>query len=65
MTEKNLESVIFNVSKWELFVAEKKLLSKGLNFYLAFEKLAYVEYLVHFELFYVNIRNLEVLPIKT
>ena len=33
-----------------------------MNFCLALKQLNYADYLVHFELFYRNIRNLEVLP---
>ena len=59
--ENDPEKVIFNFSKYELSDAEKKLLAKGLNFCLAPKQLNYADYLVHFELFYRNIRNLEVL----
>ena len=40
---------------------EKKLLVKGLNFCLPPKQLKYADYLVHFELFYRDIRNLEIL----
>ena len=56
------EKVIFNFSNNELPDAVKKLLAKCLNFCLAPKQLSYAECLVHFELFYRNIRNLEVLP---
>ena len=46
---------IFNFSKYELFDCEKRLLAKGLNFSLP------PDYLVNFELFYRNIRNLSIL----
>ena len=59
--ENNPEKVIFNFSKYELFDAEKKLLAKGLDFCPAPKQLNYVDYLVHFDLFYRNICNLEVL----
>ena len=59
--ENDPEKIIFNFSKYELSNAEKKLLAKGLNFCLAPKQLNYADYLVHFELFYRNIRNLEVL----
>ena len=59
--ENNPEKVIFNFCKYELSNAEKELLAKGLNFCLAPKQLNYADYLVHFELFYRNIRNLEVL----
>ena len=55
------EKVIFKFSKYELSDAENKLLAKGLNFCLAPKQLNYADYLKHFELFYRNIRNLEVL----
>ena len=60
-TDNDSEKVIFNCSKYELSDAEKKLLAKGLNFCLTPKQLNYADYLVHFELFYRNIRNLEVL----
>ena len=59
--ENNPEKVIFNFSKYELFDVEKKLLAKGLDFCPAPKQLNYVDYLVHFDLFYRNICNLEVL----
>ena len=51
------EKVIFNFLKYELSDAEKKLLAKDLNFCLAPEQLNYADYLVHFKLFYRNIKN--------
>ena len=59
--ENDPEKIIFNFSKYELSNAEKELLAKGLDFCLAPKQLNYADYLVHFELFYRNIRNLEVL----
>ena len=59
--ENDPEKVIFNFSKYELSDAEKKLFAKGLNFCFAPKQLNYADYLVRFELFYRNIRNLEVL----
>ena len=59
--ENDPEKVIFNFSKYEQSDTEKKLHVKGLNFCLAPKQLSYADYLVHFELFYRNIRNLEVL----
>ena len=59
--ENDPEKVIFNLSKCEIYNAEKKLLAKGLIFCLAPKQLNYADYLVHFELFYRNICNLEVL----
>ena len=51
------KEVIFNFSKYVLSDIEKKLLVKGLNFCLPPKQLKYVDYLVHFELFYRDIRN--------
>ena len=59
--EKNPEKVIFNFSYYKPSDAEKKLLAKGLNICLAPKQLNHVDYLVHFQLFHKNIRNLEVL----
>ena len=59
--ENDPEKIIFNFSKYELSNAEKELLAKGLDFCLAPKQLNYADYLVHFELFYRNIRNLKVL----
>ena len=53
--------VIFNFSKYELSDCEKRLLAKGLNFSLPPKYLDYADYLVNFELFYRNIRNLGIL----
>ena len=55
------EKVIYNFFKYELYDTEKKLLAKGLNFCLVLKQRNYVDYLVHFALFYRNIRNLEIL----
>ena len=60
-TENDPEKVIFNFSKYVLSDIEKKLLAKDLNFCLPPKQLKYAEYLVHFELFYRDIRNLEIL----
>ena len=62
--QSNPEKVIFNFYKYELSHPEKKLFAKGLNFCLAPKQLNYTDYLVHFELFYRNIRNLKVLSNK-
>ena len=59
--EHDPEKVIFNFSKYELSNAEKELLVKDLNFCLAPKQLNYAVCLVHFGLFYRNIRNLEIL----
>ena len=60
-TENDPEKVIFNFSKYVLSDIEKKLLAKGLNFCLPPKQLKYADYLVHFELFYRDICNLEIL----
>ena len=60
-TENNPEKVIFNFSKYVLSNIEKKLVAKGLNFCLLPKQLKYADYLVHFELFYRDICNLEIL----
>ena len=54
--------VLYNFSKCLISDSEKNLLAKGFNFCLAPKQLKYANYLVHFELFYRDIRNLEVLP---
>ena len=50
-----------NFSKYVLSDIEKKLLAKGLNFCLPPKQLKCADYLVHFELLYRDIRNLEIL----
>ena len=50
-----------NPEKVILSDTEKKLLAKGLNFCLPPKQLKYADYLVHFELFYRDIRNLEIM----
>ena len=59
--EKDPEKAIFNFSKYVLSDTEKKLLVKSLNFCLPPKQLKYTDYLVYFELFYRDIRNLEIL----
>ena len=61
-TEKDPEKVIFNFSKYVLSDIEKKLLANDLNFCLPPKQLKYANYLVHFELFYRGIGNLEIFP---
>ena len=63
-TENDPEKVIFNFSKYALSNIEKKLLVKGLNFCLPPKQLKYANYLVHFELLYRDIHNLEILSNK-
>ena len=53
--------VIFNFSKYKLSDCEKRLLAKGLNFSLSHKYLDYADYLVNFDLFNRNIRNLGIL----
>ena len=57
----NPEKVIFNFSKYVLSDCEKSLFNKGLNFSIPCKKLDYADYLVQFELFFRDIRNLEIL----
>ena len=57
----NPEKVIFNFSKYVLSDCEKSLLIKGLNFSMPCKKLGYVDYLQQFELFFKDIRNLQIL----
>ena len=60
-TENNPEKVIFRFTKYIHSNIEKKLLAKGWNFCLPPKQLNYADYLTHFELFYRQIRNLEIL----
>ena len=60
-TENDPEPVIFNFSMYVLSNIGKKLLVKGLNFCLPPKQPKYANYLVHFELFYKDISNLEIL----
>ena len=55
------KNAIFNFSKHVLSDCEKSLLIKGLNFSIPCKKLDYADYLVHFELFFRDIRNLDIL----
>ena len=59
--ENDLEKVIFNFSKHVLSDIERKLFAKCLNLCLPPRQLKYADYLVHFELFYRDIRNLAIL----
>ena len=59
--ENDPEKGFFNFSKYVLSNTEKKLLVKGLNFCLPPKQLKYADYLVHFELFYRDMCNLEIL----
>ena len=60
-TENDLEKVNFTFSKYLLSDIEKKLLAKGLNFCLPPKQLKFADCLLHFELFYRNSRNLDIL----
>ena len=55
------KKLFFNFSKYVLSDIEKKLLAKGLNFCLPPKQLKYADYLVQFELFFRDIRSLEIL----
>ena len=55
--EKNF---FFNYSNYGLSEVQKSLLLKGLNFSIEPKKLNHADYLVNFELFYRDIRNLQV-----
>ena len=59
--ENDPEKVIFYFSKYVLSDTEKNPLAKDLNFRLLPKQFKYADYLVHFELFYRYIRNLEIL----
>ena len=58
------EKIIFNYSSYVLSEAEKSLLQKGLNFSIPPKKFNHADYLVNFELFYRDIRNLQVLSTR-
>ena len=58
---KGPSKVSFNFSKYGLSDCEERLLAKGLNFSLPPKYLDYADYLINFELFYKNIRNLGIL----
>ena len=57
----NLEKVIFNFSKYVLSDCEESVLAKGSNFSIPCKKLDYANYLVHSELFFRDICNLDML----
>ena len=59
--ENNLEKVILNFFKYVLSDMEKKILAKSLNFCLPPKQHKYADYLVNFESFYRDIRNLEIM----
>ena len=52
---------MLNFCKYVIPDIEKKLLAKGLNFCLPPKQLKYADHSVHFELFYRDICNLEIL----
>ena len=60
-TENDHKKVIFNFSKYVLSNIEEKLLAKELNFCIPYKKLKYANSFTHFELFYRDIYNLEIL----
>ena len=57
----NLEKVVFKFSKYILLDCKKSLLTKSLNFSILCKNLDCVDYLVNFELFVRDIRNLDIL----
>ena len=57
----NPEKIIFNYSSYVLSEVGKSFLWKGLNYSIPPKKLNNTDYLVNFELFYGDIRNLQVL----
>ena len=57
----NPDEIIFNYSRSSVSDVEKSLLVRGLRFSLPPKKLNYADYLNNSELFYRNIRNLDVL----
>ena len=57
----NPEKAIFNFSKYVLLDCEKFLLTNGLNFSIPCKKLDYVDYLVQLELYFRDLRNLDIL----
>ena len=54
------EKVIFSFPKHVLSDCEKSLLTKDLNFSIPCKKLDYADYLVHFQLFFRDTRNLDI-----
>ena len=56
------KNLLLNFCKYALSNIEKKLLSKGLNFCLPTKELKHANYLVIFEWFYRDFRNLEIAP---
>ena len=57
----NPEKVIFNSSKYVLSDCKKSLLTRGLNFSIPCKKLDSADCIVQFELFFRDIRNLDIL----
>ena len=57
----NPKKVIFNFSEYLLSDCETFLLTKGLNYSMPCKKLDYAAYLVQLELFFRDIRNLDIL----
>ena len=57
----NTEKIILFYSRYILSEVEKSLLQNGLNFTISPKKLNHADYLVSFELFHRDIRNLQVL----
>ena len=56
----NPDTVIYNFSSVALSDSDKSLLSKDLNFALPPTSLEYSEYLVHYELFFIDTVSLKI-----
>ena len=61
LLQESKKKVILNFFKYVLSDMEKKILAKSLNFCLPPKQHKYVDYLVNFESFYRDIRNLEIM----
>ena len=59
--QESKKKVILNFFKYVLSDMEKKILAKSLNFCLPPKQHKYADYLVNFESFYRDIRNLEIM----
>ena len=61
LLQESKKKVILNFFKYVLSDMEKKILAKSLNFCLPPKQHKYADYLVNFEWFYRDIRNLEIM----
>ena len=61
LLQESKKKVILNFFKYVLSDMEKKILAKSLNFCLPPKQHKYADYLVNFESFYRDIRNLEIM----